>query len=278
MNLFKLFLLGTSITLAAMSSACNSSENEDQAVADVELHEENITYASDTTSMNGYIVYDSKAEEKRPGILVVHEWWGMTEYVKTRARQLAQLGYIAMAVDLYGNGQIASNPEQAQALATPFYGNPAMALNRLEAAMAKLKTYDQLDTSQLAAIGYCFGGAMVLNAAKMGADLKGVVSFHGNLVGVPVNKDSLQAAILICHGEADPLVPETEVEQFRRQMDSANVDFTFRSYDDALHAFTNPEATEKGKKFNLPIGYNANADAASWQDMRSFFNTIFKKP
>lgn len=276
MKLFNRSFFIAIMIIASLSSACNSNEKSDEATSNAELHEENVTYSMDTTNMNGYIVYDSNDEEKRPGILIVHEWWGMTEYVKTRARQLAQLGYIAMAVDLYGNGQIASDPAQAQALATPFYGNPGMALSRLEAAMAKLKTYNQLDTTQLAAIGYCFGGAMVLNSAKLGADLKGVVSFHGNLVGVPVNKDSIRAAILVCHGEADPLVPDTEVEQFRKQMDSANVDFTFRSYENAQHAFTNPEATEKGKQFNLPIGYNAHADSTSWQDMKNFFNTIFK--
>jgi dienelactone hydrolase len=145
----------------------------------------------------------------------------------------------------------------------------------LDAAINKLKTYAQTDKENIAAIGYCYGGFVALNAAKLGADLKGVVSFHGNLSGAPINKDLLKAKILVCHGEADDFVNK-EVEPFKKAMDSAGVDYTFKSYPNATHAFTNPAATQKGKKFKMPIAYNAAADSASWNDMKNFFNRIFK--
>jgi dienelactone hydrolase len=210
-------------------------------------------------------------------VLVVHEWWGQTDYVRNRAKQLAAMGYIAMAVDMFGGGRKAANPQEAGAMAMPFYQNPQLARTRLEAAMAQLKTYAQTDTANLAAIGYCYGGFVVLNAAKLGADLKGVVSFHGNLSGAPANKELLKADILVAHGAADSFVPDAEVAAFKKSMDSIGARYTFKAYPEATHAFTNPDATATGKQFNLPIAYNGTADTASWNDMKTFFGTIFNK-
>ncbi len=204
------------------------------------------------------------------------EWWGLNEYSRSRARQLAEMGYIAMAVDMFGDGKTGDDPKSAEELATPFYKDPTLAKTRLDAALNKLKEYTQTDSANIAAIGYCFGGFVVLNAAKLGADLKGVVSFHGGLGGVPVKKDLMKSQILICHGEADDFVNK-EVEPFKKEMDSPGIEYTFKSYPNATHAFTNPGATEKGKKFNMPIQYNAAADSASWNDMRAFFDRIFIK-
>lgn len=240
------------------------------------LKEENVTYTGDSITMNGYVVYDENIEGTRPAVLVVHEWWGLNDYAKMRARELAKLGYIAMAVDMYGDGKQADNPDSAGKLATPFYTNPQMAKTRFDAALAKLKTYSQADNNKVAAIGYCFGGAMVLNMAKLGDDLTGVVSFHGNLNVVPADKDLLKAQILVCHGAADPFVPQAEVDIFKKQMDSIGATYTFKAYPGAVHAFTNPNATAMGEKFKIPIKYDAAADSASWQDMKNFFNTIFK--
>ena len=181
-----------------------------------------------------------------------------------------------MAVDMYGNARQADNPESAGKMATPFYQDPAMAKQRFDAALAKIKSYSQADTSKVAAIGYCFGGAMVLNLARLGEDLDGVVSFHGGLVGTPADKNLLKAKILVCHGAADPFVPQTEVDQFKKQMDSIGANYTFKAYEGATHAFTNPAATETGQKFNIPVAYNAAADSASWKDMHDFFAIIFK--
>ncbi len=240
------------------------------------LKEENINYMIDSLKMDGYIVYDENIEGKRPAVLVVHEWWGLNDYAKMRARELAKLGYIAMAIDMYGNGRRADNPTDAQNLAMPFYQNPQLAKTNFEAALNKFKTYNQVDANNVAGIGYCFGGGVLLNLARMGEDLKGVVSFHGSLVGTPADKNLLKADVLVCHGAADPFVPQTEVDLFKKQMDSIGAKYTFKAYEGATHAFTNPNATAMGEKFSLPIKYNVVADTASWNEMKDFFIRIFK--
>jgi dienelactone hydrolase len=240
------------------------------------LKEENITYPGDSITMNGYVVYDENKEGARPAVLVVHEWWGLNDYDKMRARELAKLGYIAMAIDMFGNGKTADNPTDASNLAKPFYENPKMAKARLDAAIAKFKTYPQVDTNKMAAIGYCFGGGVLLNSARLGEPLNGVVSFHGSLVGTAPDKNLLHAKILVCHGEDDKFVLPAEVEQFKHQMDSIGADYIFKSYPGATHSFTNPNSTAMGEKFKIPIAYNAAADTASWKDMKEFFGRIFK--
>jgi dienelactone hydrolase len=182
-----------------------------------------------------------------------------------------------MAVDMYGGGITASNPQQAQEMATPFYENPQLAKIRLDAALNKVKEFKQADVTNVAAIGYCFGGSVVLNSAKLGADLKGVVSFHGGLKGVPAKKELLNAKILVCHGEADKFVAEKDVNNFKHELDSISADYTFKTYANATHAFTNPDATNTGKQFNMPIKYDEAADKASWTDMQTFLVRIFKK-
>jgi dienelactone hydrolase len=259
-------------------AACNNEEVKTTAeTKEPVLKEESITYTGDSITMNGFVVYDENIEGARPAVLIVPEWWGLNDYAMMRARELAKLGYIALAMDMYGNGKVADNPDSAGAAAGPFYQNPQMAKTRMEAAIAKLKSYPQTDGNNIAAIGYCFGGAMVLNTARMGLDVKGVVSFHGSLVGTPLNKDLLKAKILVCHGAADPFVPATEVATFKQQMDSAGITYTFKEYADAVHAFTNPNATAMGEKFKIPIKYNAAADTASWKDMKEFFTSLFQQ-
>ena len=270
-----------SLVAAISFTACNDEPAKTEPEAEVKpvevkIKEDNVTYKLDTLNMSGFIAYDENSDKKRPAVLVIHEWWGLNDYTKRRAKQLAELGYIAMAIDLYGNGKQADNPGDAGKLAGAFYGSPQTAKARFDAALAKLKEYSQVDTSNIAVIGYCFGGSMALNIAKLGENLKGVVSFHGNLAGVPANKDLLKASVLVCHGEADSFVKPEEVAQFKKQMDSIKADFTFKSYPGATHAFTNPEATEKGKKFNIPIAYNAAADSASWNDMKEFFGKVLR--
>jgi len=161
-------------------------------------------------------------------------------------------------------------------LAMPFYQNPQMAKKHFDAGVTELLKYPQTDTSKMAAMGYCFGGGVVIGVANLGEDLKGVVSFHGNLTVVPPNKDLLKADILVCHGEADSLVKQSEVDAFKKQMDAIGKPYTFRSYPNAQHAFTNPQATEWGQKFKIPVSYNGPADTASWNEMKLFFGKIFK--
>lgn len=239
------------------------------------IKEQAVTYTLDGVTFKGAVFYDENIKGKRPGILVVHEWWGFNDYSKMRARKLAELGYIALAVDMYGDGKTAENPTEAQNLAMPFYKDPQLAKSRLDAALIKLKEFPQTDANQVAAIGYCFGGSVVLNAAKLGEPLKGVVSFHGGLAGVPADKSLLKAQILVCHGAADKFVSQHDADVFKHQLDSIGVPYTFKVYANATHAFTNPESTKVGEKFNMPIAYNAEADKDSWNDMKEFFNQLF---
>jgi dienelactone hydrolase len=260
---------------AMVLAACNSNNNDTKAHTPA-VKMEAVGYTADTAALTSYVAYDSAVATKRPVILVVHEWWGLNDYIKNRAKQLAALGYIAMAVDMYGNGKMGATPDAANALATPFYANPVFAKSRFDAALAQIKKWPQADTNNIAAIGYCFGGSMVLNIAKLGDKLNGVVSFHGGLAGMPADKNLLQAKVLVCHGKDDKFVSKEEIAGFKKQMDSIGAVYTFKEYAGATHAFSNPEATAWGQKFNIPIAYNATADTASWQEMQVFFKSIFK--
>ncbi len=255
--------------------AAESTEPGTQSAEPV-VKTENVTYKDDTVSCQAVIAYNSNDNSKRPAVLVVPEWWGTVPFTASRAEELAKLGYVAMTVDMYGNGKSVDNPKDAGAAATPFYQNPQMAKKRLEAALNELKKHPQVDTSRIGAIGFCFGGSMVLNAAKLGEDFDAVVSFHGGLEGPTPDKSLLKSKILVCHGGADPFVPQHQVDVFKKQMDSVGADYTFKVYPGAKHAFTNPNATETGKKFNIPIEYNAQADSTSWQDMKDFFGRNLK--
>jgi dienelactone hydrolase len=226
--------------------------------------------------MKSFVAYDESKTDKRPIVLVVPEWWGVTDFTKSKAKQLAQDGYFALVVDMYGNGKTADNPDAAMGYAGGFYKNPQLATSRLLAALAKAKTYPQADSSKTAAIGFCFGGSMVLNAAKLGAPLDGVVSFHGGLQGVPPAKNTVTSKILVLNCAADPYVPAQDIANFKKQLDSSGVPYTFKDYPDAKHAFTNPEADEFAKKFKMGVGYNEAADKSSWNDMKSFFADLWK--
>ena len=260
-----------------LSSYNNSKKSTDNTTTKAPiLKEETISYKVDSLNMKSYVVYDENIKGKRPAVLVIHEWWGLNDYTKRRARMLAEMGYIAMAVDMYGNGRIGKDPGTAQNLAMPFYIHPDIAKKHFDAALIEFKKNPNVDQTKIAAIGYCFGGGVLLNLARMGEPLKGVVSFHGGLIGTPADKNLTKAEILVCHGEADSFVPKEQVDMFKKQMDSIGKSYTFKSYPGATHAFTNPDATEMGKKFKMPIEYNAAADAASWNDMKEFFGRIFK--
>lgn len=263
-----------SIILLAMATFTARSGEKSPAP---KLREDKVTYMIGNTVFNSVVVYDENLTGTHPAILVVPEWWGMTDYPLMRARKLAELGYVAMAVDMFGGGKVAANPTEAQDLTKPFYTDPQLSKTRLDAALAKLKTFKQVDNRNIFAIGYCFGGSVVLNSAKLGADLKGVVSFHGGLAGAPANKTLLKAKILVCHGGSDTFVPQKDVDVFKHQMDSIKADYKFIVYPGATHAFTNPASNENAKKFNMPIAYNEKADMASWNDMKMFLNSLIKK-
>ncbi len=261
------------IAISLFISSCNTQPKQ----AEIKIKSENISYVADSTTLNGYVAFDENKEGIRPAVLVVPEWWGLNDYAKMRATELAKLGYIAMAVDVYGNGKTADNPDSAGSFATPFYQNPSKAKERIEAAINKIKTFAQTDSANIATVGYCFGGGMLLNITRLGTPFKGIVSFHGSLLGTPFNKELLTSKILVCHGGADPFVPATEVATFKQKMDSIGATYTFKEYAGATHAFSNPNATVMGEKFKMPISYNATADSAAWSDMKIFFTDLFKK-
>lgn len=282
----KLITYGTFAMICCTTVSCNNNKKTEESIKTFTdsstvktsaIKSENIDYTGDGITMKGFVAYNESLSSLRPVVIIVPEWWGIGDYTRGRAKQLAELGYLAFAVDFYGEGKTAETPDEAGKLAGPFYmPGSNLAQKRFEAALAKIKTYPQADTNNIAAIGYCFGGAMVLNMARLGEPLKGVVSFHGNLVGVPVKKELLKADVLVCHGEADQFVPEAEVATFKKQMDSVGASYTFKSYANATHAFTNPMADEKAKKYSMPIAYNAAADTASFNEMKMFFEKIFK--
>jgi len=237
-----------------------------------------ISYSFDETTMKGYVVYDDAFEGPRPGVLVVHEWWGHNAYARSRADQLARMGYIAMAVDMYGEGKTAEHPDEAGKFAGAVMSNVEEARKRFDAAMVALHVQEQTDRTRTAAIGYCFGGGVVLHMARFGLPLAGVASFHGSLgTKTPAQSGVVKAKILVCHGAVDPLVPPEAVEAFKSEMTAAGVDFVFKAYPGATHSFTNPDADAFAEKYKLPLGYSAEADQQSWKDLTEFLTEIFKK-
>jgi len=235
-----------------------------------------VTYSSGDTTMQGYIAYDSSIKGKRPGILVVHEWWGHNEYARERARMLAALGYTALAVDMYGDGKQAQHPKEAGAFAGEVMKNMDSAKARFEAALETLKKHETVDPDRIAAIGYCFGGGVVLQMAREGVDLDGVVSFHGSLAtSHPAEPGKFKGKILVAHGAEDKFTTPEQIKAFKVEMDAANIPYRFIVYPGAMHSFTNPAADGYAKKFGIPVGYNEAADKKSWSDMKEFFKELF---
>jgi dienelactone hydrolase len=236
-----------------------------------------VEYSVQGTVMKGYLVYDETVKGKRGGVLVIPEWWGLNDYARRRARMLAELGYTALAVDMYGEGKVVTTPDEAGKLSSETMKNFDVAKARFMAAVEFLKGQPKVDPNRISAIGYCFGGGIVLNMARQGVALRGVVSFHGSLTAVkPAQPGSVRAKILVLNGGADKFITPEQIEAFKQEMKTAGAPFQFISYPDTLHSFTNPEATELGKKFNMPVAYNAKADKESWSEMKEFLSTILK--
>ena len=237
-----------------------------------------VEYSAKGVVMKGYLAYDKNITGKRPGVLVAHEWWGLNDYARKRARMLAELGYAALAVDMYGGGKQAEHPDEAGKFSSELMKNFETAKGRFIAAMEFLKTQSIVDPQKIAAVGYCFGGGIVLNMARQGVDLKGVASFHGNLSAVePAKRGSVKAKILVLHGADDKFITVEQIKAFKNEMRNAGADFRFISYPGALHSFSNPEADGYGKKFNIPVAYNAEADKKSWKELKKFLRELFKK-
>lgn len=238
-----------------------------------------VEYNVDGETYSGYIAWDDAIEGERPGILVVHEWWGHGEYVRERARQLAKLGYTGFALDMYGDGKRAEHPDDAKAFMQAVQSDMDAAEARFRTAMERLKDHATVDPERIAAQGYCFGGGMVLAMARRGLDLDGVVSFHGSLgTDNRAEPGDIQAAVRVHTGGADEFVPPEQVASLVTEMQQAGVDFALHSYPGVKHSFTNPAADDYAAEFGLPVAYDAQADRRSWEATKAFYRELFAGP
>ena len=247
------------------------------AAAHAAVQGSEVSYNANGTMLKGYVAYDDAVKGKRPGVLVVHEWWGLNDYARKRARMLAEQGYTALALDMYGNGKMAHHPDDAKKFSSEVSQNEALAKARFEAALALLKQQKTVDAGNIGAIGYCFGGSVVLNMARIGEPLKVVESFHGGLkTSHPAEPGMVTARIASFTGEADPFIPAEQVTAFRQEMDKAGVNYQVVTYPGVVHSFTSPDADKLGKEFNLPMAYDAEADKDSWSKGMALMTEAFK--
>lgn len=262
-------------TFSCKDQAKTDATEEIIEVVEVKIKGETVTYATDSTTMKGYIAYDENATEKRPGILVIHEWWGHNDYVRERADMLAELGYVALAVDMYGDGKQADHPDDAGKFAGMVMQNMDEATARFNAAMEVLKSNPNVDAENIAAVGYCFGGSVALSMANAGSDLDAVAVFHSGVALPVMPSEKLKAKVLVCNGADDPFASPESIETYKKQMDSINADYKYVAYPGAVHAFTSKEATALGEKFDLPLAYNKEADEKSWEELKTFLKETF---
>ena len=240
-------------------------------------HTEVLRYTAGGKDFASYVASDPARAGKWPGIIVLPEWWGLNDYLRRRARELAGLGFVAMATDVYGDGREAADSTEAGQLMGGLFADIPSLNARLQAAYDQLRAHPLVDPDRIGAMGYCLGGALSLHMGRLGIPLKGVASFHGALTRAHEAKPGeFKASVLICHGEADGMVPAEDQANFCKEMEQLGVDYQFNSYPGAKHGFTNPEATEKGKKYNLPLAYDEKTDRQSWEDMKSFWAKAFR--
>jgi dienelactone hydrolase len=245
------------------------------AAADAAVETKTVEYQQGDAVLEGYLAWDNSTAAPRPGVLIAHEWTGMGDYVQMRARKLAEMGYVAFALDIYGKGVHPKTPKEAGALAGKYKNDRPLMRARAKAGLDVLRASPMCDPQRVAAIGYCFGGTCVLELARSGAELAGVVSFHGGLdTPTPADARNIKAKVLVLHGGDDPHVPRKDVEAFEDEMRAAGVDWQLVVYGGAVHAFTNPMA---GNDKSRGAAYNAQADHRSWEAMQALFAEIFRR-
>ena len=249
------------------------------AKANAAIKEEPVTYTDGQTTMKGFVVYDDAITAKRPGIVMVHEWWGITPHIHNEARKFAQQGYTAFIADMYGDAKTADNPKDAGALAGSVMKNPKAMESRFNAARAELAKHPTVNGARIGASGYCFGGAVVINMARAGADLGAVAGFHASLgLNTPAPAPgTVKAKVLVLNGADDPFVKPEQYAALKKDMEAAKADYRVVEYPGAVHAFTNPEATAAGKKFNLPLRYDAKANKEAKAEADKLFAATLKK-
>lgn len=246
-------------------------------MSDIQSRE--ISYSAGGAAMQGYIAWDGARSGRRPGVLVVHEWWGRNDYVRRRADMLAELGYTAMAVDMYGGGRTADNPDAAGQLMNGLLADLGVVRQRFDAACRQLEAEQTVDAAKIAAIGYCMGGGIVLHMARYGADLAAVASFHGSLpLGLAPKGEGgeVKARVAVYHGEDDVFFKPEDVAAFKAEMRNSGADCLFVTLPGALHGFSNPQASVNGEKFGLPLRYNELADRCSWDHMQLVLESVFR--
>lgn len=273
----------TLLALAIVVTACKS-ENKDKETEEgigviekneIKIDGEEIAYETGSTLMKGYIAHNEALEGKRPGILVVHEWWGHDEYAREKADELAELGYVALAVDMYGQGKQAQHPDEAMEFSSNVMKNFDTAKQRFMAAMQTLKADKNVDPDNISAIGFCFGGSVALAMANSGADLDAVAVFHSGL-GLPVMPtEDLKAKLLIQNGAEDKMITDEQEKEFKAQLDAVNADYEYIAYEGVMHSFTNKDADSLAKKYNLPLAYDEEAATKSWEKMTNFLEDIY---
>lgn len=234
-----------------------------------------IDYSADSTTMKGYIVHSKYTEGRRPGIIVIHEWWGHNDYVRKRADMLANLGYTALAVDMYGDGKKAQHSFDAGSFSKEVMSNMPLAQKRFEAALAALKSDPTVDTNNIAVIGYCFGGSVALSMANAGYDLKGVAAFHSGVKLPIMPSEKLKARVLVCNGADDTFVKEEDALAFKNALENVDITYKYIEYPGAKHGFTSKASDSLGKKFDLPLAYNLDADEQSWEELKSMLKDVF---
>ncbi len=253
------------LSLVVLLAACGGKEEADLKP---EVVSESVSYTHDGVELEGYLAYDKNREGKRPGILVIHEWWGLQDHPKERARRLAELGYVAFCVDMYGRGKVSDEVPQAQAWSGAFYGDRAgFGRARLQAGYDVLAKHERVDASKIGAMGFCYGGTVALEAAWADMGVKGVVAFHGSLT-TPGESDKVTAAVLVCNGADDVWVTKEMIGAFETSMAERGIEYDLVSYEGAVHAFTNPGASDRGMD---NVAYHKAADEKSWEAMKAFW-------
>jgi dienelactone hydrolase len=237
--------------------------------ARAEVKGEELEYQAGGTTLRGYVAYDDAAKGRRPGVLVVHEWWGHNEHARNQARRLARAGFVGFAVDMYGNGRSTTHPADAKAFMEEVTKDPQLVSARFDAGLAALRRHPRVDPGRIAAAGYCFGGTVSLARARAGEDLDAVVALHAGLKppGPPAEKGKVKARILVLTGGADPFVPREQVEAFRQEMKAAGADAEVVTFPKAKHGFTNPDAGKAGME---ALAYDRDADRRSFDLMVAF--------
>lgn len=243
-----------------------------------EIRTEQVSYKDGDITLKGYLALPAERTTEVPGVLVVHEWWGLNDHARNRAEALARMGYAAFALDMYGDGATADHPQKAKEFTAKFHEDKDLLLRRFEAGLNYLKSHPAVDNGKISAIGYCFGGGTVLEVARRGLELRGVASFHGTLApaGEPAKPGAVKAAVLVLHGGADEFIEESSVGAFVSEMENAGAYYEFVSYPGAQHSFTNPSADKTAEQFKMAISYNREAAEDSWKQLEQFLKRVFR--